>query len=76
MSRIAKRKSALHFEVDTEIQGRTLIVEPGAYTVSLRQKGKQQRYEVAWESIFWLGAKGAAEAAKRERKERGSRANH
>jgi hypothetical protein len=70
MTRIATRKTHLQFEVDTMVRGRTLVVIPSAYTVHIREKGKRKGYEASWEAIYWLGAKIAADNAKRERKNR------
>lgn len=46
-----------------------VTLRPGG-TVCVREKGKRTTYEVSVESVWWLGAKAAAEEIRHERKAR------
>lgn len=70
MTRLATRKTLLKFEVETVIRGRTLIIIPKTHTLVIREKGKRKGFEVSYEGIYWLGAKVAADNARKERKSR------
>jgi hypothetical protein len=50
-------------------QSRPIIVELATTYVKLRLKGKRHSYTVTYDQLFSLGAKNAAEAARRERAE-------
>ena len=51
-------------------RGRALIVELGARTVTIRQKGCRLRYEVDYEAIWSLGAKKEAERKRLEKRKK------
>jgi hypothetical protein len=67
---LAKRKTRLVFEVSGAARGRALIIEAKPYVAVLREKGRRMRYEITWESIYWLAAKAAAEEARAARKQK------
>lgn len=68
MTAIAKRKTIVRAETDASFRGRFLMVELRPFTVFIREKGRRKGYEVDWESIYGLGAKKAAEEARRLKK--------
>jgi hypothetical protein len=70
VTRLAARKTQLRFEADTVVRGRTLICEPTPYLCRLREKGRRTWFEVSWESVYWLAAKIAPEARRKERRGR------
>ena len=78
MTPIAKRKTTIRAEPSANVRGRALIIELGAYTVRLREKGRRHWLEASWEGIYMLAAKAAALKARQERKtnRRMSRTGH
>ena len=68
MTRLAVRKTQLRFESDARVRNRSLIIEPTPYLCRIREKGRRQRLEVSWESVYWLAAKIAAEVKRKERR--------
>jgi len=70
MTRLATRKTQLRFEADAVVRGRALICEPTPYLCRLREKGRRTWCEVSWEAVYWLAAKIAAEARRKERRNR------
>ena len=65
------RETALHVRARGKF--RALVVEAHAGYVVVRPKGCRHGYAVNWIAVFHLGAKMAAEAARRERKARAKR---
>jgi hypothetical protein len=80
MTKLPGRKSRLMIETSDTVREkgklREVIVEPDpqGYTVALRLKGLQTRYEISWGGIYALAVKLAVERARAEkRKNRGQR---
>ena len=55
-------------ETACRFRGRSLVIELGESSITIRQKGCRRGYQVDYESIFSLGAKKEAERAREEKK--------
>jgi len=72
MISIENRKTKLRFETSIAVRGRAICVEVTPYTVIVREKGRRQKYEVQWDSVYWLAVKVLVDARRREKKARKS----
>ncbi len=63
MSRLIQRKSKLKFETANVLQGRAVVVEAQPHYLRVRLKGQRTAFEVSYSSIYYLGARVAADMA-------------
>ena len=80
MTKLSKRKSRLVIETCDTVRERGKLREviaepdPQGYTVALRLKGLQTRYDISWGGIYETAVKLAVERTRAEkRKRRGQR---
>lgn len=57
-------------ETDASHRWRPLVVEIGATTMRIRQKGRRHFFEVDYESVFSLAAKKEAQRIREEKKQK------
>lgn len=74
MTSLRQRKTKLSLETDSMVfergRQREVIVEPEAGFCTVRLKGTQRRYFVAWGSIYAMGVKIQVEKERQEKKDK------
>jgi hypothetical protein len=60
-SPVTRQTGAMH-------RGRALVVEVGAFTLAIREKGRRFSYAVSYEQIYRLGAENAARLAREQKR--------
>lgn len=68
MTRLRNRKSKLKFETENILRGRPVVAQAHPDYITVRLKGQRTSFDVSWSSIYYLGAKVAADIRREEKR--------